>query len=185
MYCQELSPIKLEPNSLPSWKRKKKGKFQNRAVYSDEINMSWDDFFLGKLLLFLKSSGSSLPFAENANLTCIQERKQLIFNLQELTEFNRNCLFCIKISLLIAGYTHIVFLVSVVCFTFIEMSFSLKDPGVLMNTRIHCWQELSLQSKVGGKSNQSQSDKSRIITDKKRMGFFPFLIEMQFHYCIC
>lgn len=53
------------------------------------------------------------------------------------------------------------------------MSFSLKDPGVLMNTHnTHCWQELSLQNKGGGKSNQSQSDKSRIITDEKRMSFF-------------
>lgn len=52
------------------------------------------------------------------------------------------------------------------------MSFSLKDPSVLMNTCIHCWNQLSSQNKVAGKSNQSRSDKSRIIIDKKRMAFF-------------
>lgn len=53
-----------------------------------------------------------------------------------------------------------------------EVSFDLKDPAVLMNTQIPCWHELSLQNKAGGKSNQSQSGKSRIITDKKRMVLF-------------
>lgn len=53
-----------------------------------------------------------------------------------------------------------------------EVPFDLKDPAVLMNTQIPCWHELSLQNKAGGKSNQSQSGKSRIITDKKRMVLF-------------
>lgn len=52
------------------------------------------------------------------------------------------------------------------------MPFSLKDPSALMNTCIHCWNELSSLNKVRGKSNRSQSGKSRIIIDKKRMGFF-------------
>lgn len=73
----------------------------------------------------------------------------------------------------------------IVCITFIEMSFSLKDPSVLMNTCIRCWNELSSQNKAGGKSNQSRSDKSRIIIDKKRVDLFSFLLEMQFYYYVC
>jgi len=65
------------------------------------------------------------------------------------------------------------------------MSFGLKDPTVLLNTCIHCWNELSSQNKTGDKSNQSQSGKSRITIDKKRMFFFYFLLEMQFHYYVC
>lgn len=70
--------------------------------------------------------------------------------------------------MLIAGYIHTVFLVSV-CFTSIEVSFNLKGPAVLMNTQFPRCHELSLQNKTGGKCNQSQSGKSRIITDKKGM----------------
>lgn len=50
--------------------------------------------------------------------------------------------------------------------------FQPEGSSVLMNTCIHSWNELSSQNKAGGKSNQSQSDKSRIIMDKKRIFFF-------------